>query len=72
MHDDAVTAFYPYTIILIQLLESYNYYKVNAAITYNVTADDVVFTKSFTKICKLTVFRFLSCSTISKRERFFT
>lgn len=34
--------------------------------TYNKTADDVVFTKPLAKVCKLTVSRFLSCSSISE------
>lgn len=36
------------------------------ATTYNVAADDVIFTKLLTKVCKLTVGGFLPSSSISK------
>lgn len=45
---------------------------VDVACTYDVAADDVVFPKPLAKICKLAVFRFLSCSSIAKGERLFT
>lgn len=38
--------------------------------TYNVTADDVVLTKLLSKVCKLTVSWFLSCSSVSKGKGF--
>lgn len=40
--------------------------------TYDVAADDVVFPKPLAKICKLGVFRFLSCTSVAKGEGLFT
>lgn len=46
--------------------------KLKVARTYDVAADDVVLPKSLAKICKLGVFRFLSCASVAKGERLFT
>lgn len=39
--------------------------------THDVAANDVVLSKSLTKICKLRVFGFFSCSSVAKGERLF-
>lgn len=43
-----------------------------ASTTYNVTANDIIFTKLLSKVAELAVFRLLPCSSIAKGEGLLT